>query len=447
MNFLSSKPGSLPFFLSSLLLVASPIACNGARGDADGEEIAEADDEILNGNPGSALALRAVQVVTRHVDGSGGVSCTGTVIDPEWVLTARHCLNVGGDQNKDPNSITVSLDAQTRGVTHVALHPNHLYEVDAMMLHLDTPFVGVPTSEMAIWPGDTTGLWGDTLFCWGRGGGGLTTGSFTAGPENPLSVFSPENDQFYRLDEPNAAGQSHTSGDSGGSCKTPDGFITGIHKGANRQVSAEAWGDWAEMRRDCPQFDLNNPSTGFCSAACPCDVGEGDCDSNDQCLPGLYCRQDLGSSAFPTSAWGVCDRLHPSLPPPPTGCQVFDKNDPSTNFCTQGGATGPICPCMWGEGDCDDDHDCGGSLVCQTDSGAAVGLPANFEICVYPARPGCETYRQDLVDWSFCTAECPCDLGQGDCDSDADCLGTLVCRTDMAAQFGKPAGFGVCVLP
>lgn len=450
MKLFTSNPRSLRMWLSSLLIAASALACNDAVDDAgsdevdDAGEVAEADSPIVNGNPGSATELRAVSVVTRRLDGSGGASCTGTAITPWWVLTSRHCLNVGGVQNKDPNSITVTLDAQQRTVSHVTLHPRHLEEVDVMMLRLDQPFTNISISDMLLWPGDTSDLWGDTVSCWGRGGGGLSTGFFTLMPEEPLFPASAANDKFYRLNEPNASGQSHTEGDSGGSCKNASGQITGVHKGSNRQVSVEAWGDWAEARRDCPGFNLNNPSTGFCSAACPCDVGEGDCDSNDQCLPGLYCRQNLANSAFPDSTWDVCDRIEPAIP---GGCPAFDKNNPNTNFCTQGGDVDPICPCMWGEGDCDADHDCGGSLVCQTDSGAAVGLPAHYEICVYPARPGCATYRQDLVNWSFCSTACPCDLGQGDCDSDSECLGGLVCRTDMAAQFGKPAGFGVCVQP
>ena len=33
-----------------------------------------------------------------------------------------------------------------------------------------------------------------------------------------------------------------------------------------------------------------------------------------------------------------------------------------------------------------------------------------------------------------CTPATPCDLGGGDCDSDLDCAGSLVCGTDNCRQ-------------
>jgi hypothetical protein len=32
--------------------------------------------------------------------------------------------------------------------------------------------------------------------------------------------------------------------------------------------------------------------------------------------------------------------------------------------------------------------------------------------------------------WACCTALQPCELGGGDCDSDGECAGSLVCGTD-----------------
>merc|ERR1712130_438598 len=39
------------------------------------------------------------------------------------------------------------------------------------------------------------------------------------------------------------------------------------------------------------------------------------------------------------------------------------------------------------------------------------------------------------ADSSCCTSSSPCELGQGDCDSDNDCAGLLVCGIDNCAQF------------
>lgn len=45
----------------------------------------------------------------------------------------------------------------------------------------------------------------------------------------------------------------------------------------------------------------------------------------------------------------------------------------------------------------------------------------------------------------FCTKQRPCALGDGDCDSDAECVAGTVCRDGVAAEFGLPELVGVCV--
>merc|ERR1719394_480532 len=42
-------------------------------------------------------------------------------------------------------------------------------------------------------------------------------------------------------------------------------------------------------------------------------------------------------------------------------------------------------------------------------------------------------------DTSYCTASAPCKLGQGDCDSDKECIGSLVCGTDNCQNFTAQA--------
>ena len=49
---------------------------------------------------------------------------------------------------------------------------------------------------------------------------------------------------------------------------------------------------------------------------------------------------------------------------------------------------------------------------------------------------------------SACSETCPCvEEGQGDCDSDDECLGDLVCVHNVGAQYGMPASWDVCLLP
>lgn len=395
------------------------------------EPVGVAEDELQNGFIAPAAGTTGWR--TANVDGT----CSGTVVDPWWVLSARHCLN----GNKDPSWIDIGLDGEGSDVTHVYLHPDHLdgeNGVDVMMVRLAQPFPNIPSTELHFYSGDTVDLIGENVFCSGYGGTTPTlTGAWFDVIDDGDYNF-PE--RFYRLDTPNDLGQSLVDGDSGGSCRLAVGseyVVTGVHKGGG-QTSAEAFRDWAEKRMDCPGFDPNHLSTSFCSAACPCDVGEGDCDSNAQCLPGLYCRNaDVGNGL---GAYQVCDRVNSS-----TCDGAFDPDYPLYGFCSYSATEN--CQCAHGEGNCDTDFECGGSLTCQADSGFAVGLPSDFGVCVYPTPPSCLPYDSAVDDTEFCTAACPCDLGQGDCDNDDECRGGLVCVSNVGAQFGKDPGFDMCVRP
>ena len=100
----------------------------------------------------------------------------------------------------------------------------------------------------------------------------------------------------------------------------------------------------------------------------------------------------------------------------------FSLVDLGADYCT------PSAPCNECQGDCDSDADCAGKLKCfQRDNDVMI--------------PGCGTrgvadsdYCYDdgsanLVDVGSdsCIATAPCNECQGDCDSDADCAGRLIC--------------------
>jgi hypothetical protein len=87
------------------------------------------------------------------------------------------------------------------------------------------------------------------------------------------------------------------------------------------------------------------------------------------------------------------------------------------------------CPCDQGEGDCTSDNQCSGNLVCLENAGNWYGMPFNTGVCVpdacfQSARSGGTTFGPMHDD--FCTA-CGCAAGMGDCDDDTECLGDLIC--------------------
>ena len=75
-------------------------------------------------------------------------------------------------------------------------------------------------------------------------------------------------------------------------------------------------------------------------------------------------------------------------------------------------------PCGVDQGDCDSHDVCQGSLVC--------GLNNCPESLNYDLQVDC-CYSGALGSEDFCTSENPCGQYEGDCDSDNDCEGTLVC--------------------
>ena len=55
----------------------------------------------------------------------------------------------------------------------------------------------------------------------------------------------------------------------------------------------------------CPSCEYSNENWDCCSVACPCIEGEGDCDSDSECVAGLYCGSDnCGAGAL--SSFDCC---------------------------------------------------------------------------------------------------------------------------------------------
>ncbi|MFH1759840.1 MAG: carboxypeptidase-like regulatory domain-containing protein [bacterium] len=54
-------------------------------------------------------------------------------------------------------------------------------------------------------------------------------------------------------------------------------------------------------------------------------------------------------------------------------------------------------------------------------------------------------HASSLFAWDYCSATCPCDVGEGDCDINADCS-TGYCAQDAGANYGQSATMDVCVI-
>ncbi len=163
-----------------------------------------------------------------------------------------------------------------------------------------------------------------------------------------------------------------------------------------------------------------------------------------------FCGDDLGHSHlsdddecdWPCDAGG-------------TGCGGSWRNDvyiASDGSCPDFDPLAPVwtpgCTLPPQEGDCDSDSECDHDSYCLHDVGRAFDSAANpgLDVCVHQA-PGCPRSIAGTTDWAFCSVHCPCDVGQGDCDTDAECRSGLVCGPDYGDLFGLDSSVDVCMYP
>lgn len=175
----------------------------------------------------------------------------------------------------------------------------------------------------------------------------------------------------------------------------------------------------------CSIYDHGAPvDWAFCTAGCPCEGWEGDCDVASDCDESLVCAQ-YGSTPYygGVASNDIC--VDPA-------CPSFNPQDPDWT---------PGCKLPAAEGDCDTDADCLGFLICKDEIGKAVHHAADstLDVCDYPPDPGCSA--------NSCSSSCPCGLGEGDCNSDSDCRPGLFCYHNVGGNFGRGASVDICSKP
>ena len=68
------------------------------------------------------------------------------------------------------------------------------------------------------------------------------------------------------------------------------------------------------------------------------------------------------------------------------------------------------------------------------DVGTKYGFGATVDVCELPVGHN-----------DFCSSQAMCALGEGDCDSDEDCVLGLTCVKDVGASYGYGALVDVCL--
>lgn len=100
--------------------------------------------------------------------------------------------------------------------------------------------------------------------------------------------------------------------------------------------------------------------------------------------------------------------------------------------------------CGIGEGDCDSDLECKEGLKCSLDEGTKYGLFEWVDVCELFDK-GCHNGKPD--EQAYCTAECKCNIGEGPCRNDSECINGLVCTQNYAQYYGYDTNIAVCQPP
>jgi hypothetical protein len=175
--------------------------------------------------------------------------------------------------------------------------------------------------------------------------------------------------------------------------------------------------------------------TSFCHADCPCLEGQGDCDPGQgQCAPGLICGTDNGADWTCSSSTDVC-----IVDPAISGGGCNGHNRCHVGYCD------PSCPCNEGYGHCRENADCATGLVCASNIGEYFDCPASVNICATPEESGGGCRGQSQCEVGFCSPECPCLSGQGHCSNDDDCVPGASCQLDLGAGYGCASSVNICL--
>ena len=153
----------------------------------------------------------------------------------------------------------------------------------------------------------------------------------------------------------------------------------------NDSKSITSWDSWDS---GC---DLTTSSGSCCSEDNPCDIDEGDCDSEFECMPGLTCGTNNCPAGFPSdhdccleSTTRYVDVFRfTNAKPGMSGCDADTYGDYG-NSLPNGVDSGSCCtsdnPCDVDEGDCDNDDECMHGLTCGSNN-CPNEFPSNHDCC------------------------------------------------------------------
>jgi hypothetical protein len=249
------------------ILTAALLACSASP--TNGESVGSQGEPIIGG-----AVVTTDTIGTALVSVSDGWSCSGTVIDGHWLLTAHHCVTSGnlttGGTAIAPGDLTASTQSGARA-TGVAIFRHPTLDVAVVQLGADllNPATNAPFPAQ-LFSGDVSTLVGQTVVCQGWGDNTFSTGFGTLRTANrPIAQMDGTS---YRIDA-NGQGQIDWEGDSGGSCYLGSQILgvqsTCEYSGSTvdycDQVAVENFYAWASSIINLPSDCTFSSTTAVCA--------------------------------------------------------------------------------------------------------------------------------------------------------------------------------------
>jgi hypothetical protein len=369
---------SLRLALGSALVALGSAACGSSASDADLERIDELEAEIRGGSLSPTGAFEAVGFVN-------GGGCSGTLITSTTVLTAGHCVCSGPETTPlGSNPAYFCSSRATFTFTNVFPKDNPATPVNEALSRANVSIGG----NVVVHPNYTRGQWLSNDYALIKLDRRIEELTLAV---RPIQVERPSPPPAVG-NVATIVGYGKTDDGGGNDCDVSGGLLkrsTAVTIDQLKRYDVDADGDFDSVDAIAGRTIVFGDSA---HGSCPGDSGGPALSANGRVIGVASSIGGSDSNYDPT--YLVYDWLGSH------SCAPFDNRFPDASFCSD-----PMCPCGNNEGDCDNDAECAGSLVCKANIGGSLGLPADYDVCRPPPPPS-----------SACPAgQFCCEPGPGSC--------------------------------